>query len=163
MAADKSSKSVLFVCLGNICRSPMAEGIFKHLVKDRSDAKDWLIESCGTARYHIGEQPDDRTLATLDKHGIRNFRSTVRQIAKDDFTRFQWIFVFDDENKRNVDHKKPASSDSNVNMIRRYDTEKDAGRIPPVTDPYYHDDSYFQMCYDQCHRSLVHFLETEFP
>ncbi|XP_066926767.1 low molecular weight phosphotyrosine protein phosphatase-like [Clytia hemisphaerica] len=135
MAADKSSKSVLFVCLGNICRSPMAEGIFKHLVKDRSDTSDWLIESCGTARYHVGEQPDDRTLSTLEKHGIKNFRSTVRQLAKDDFSRFQWIFVFDDENKRNVDHKKPASSDSNINMIRRYDTEKDGWSYPTSYRP----------------------------
>ena len=159
-----SEKSVLFVCLGNICRSPMAEAILKYLVEEREDAGDWLIESSATSRYHIGGQPDDRCIATLEKNNIKNFRSTVRQINKADYSKFSWIFVFDSDNKKNVEREKPSSSNSNVVLLRKYDNEeaKNEKNPPAVIDPYYHDDSFFDICYDQCNRSLKYFLKSEF-
>lgn len=158
--ATSLDKSVLFVCLGNICRSTMAEGILHNLVKSRSDHSEWQVDSCGTASYHTGEQPDNRTIVTLQKHGIVNFKHKARKIRKSDFTDFKWIFVMDLENLKDVERIKPDSSKSKVMLLRQYDPEKDCEK-PIVIDAYYHDDSYFELCYEQCLRSLKTFLEKE--
>lgn len=161
MADKEDGKSVLFVCLGNICRSPMSEAILKGLVQKRSDSNQWKIDSCGTANYHVGSQPDDRCLATLETHSIHNFKSTVRQLKKTDFSSFKWIFVFDNDNVSDVKRVMPSSSSSKVVLLRHFDPEKEEEN-PTVIDPYYYDDSYFELCYQQCNRSLINFLKTEF-
>lgn len=74
--------SVLFVCLGNICRSPMAQGIFQHIAQ-KPEYKDRIgtIDSCGTAAYHTGDEPDSRTLATLEANGIHGFDHEARRVC----------------------------------------------------------------------------------
>lgn len=161
MAAEER-KTVLFVCLGNICRSPMSEAILKDIISKRPDSSEWEIDSCGTANYHVGSQPDDRCLNTLESHGIHNFKSTVRQLSKTDFEKFKWIFVFDKNNMTDVKRQMPSSSNCNVVLLRFYDPEKEQEN-PAVIDPYYEDDSYFELCFQQCSRSLNIFLKKEFP
>ena len=92
---------VLFVCLGNICRSPMAEGLFLHLVAQRGLSDRFRIESAGTAAYHVGERPDRRTLAVLRKNGI-SLNSLARQVRADDFHTFDWILAMDASNLSNL-------------------------------------------------------------
>jgi len=130
----------------------MAEAILKDLIRKRNDSKDWLIESAATSRYHIGDQPDDRCIETLEKHGIQNFRRKL----------LVWVFVFDGENKKNVEKIKPSSSESRVLLLRDFDTEKDGEKNPTVIDPYWHEDSFFELCYQQCERSLKNFISEEY-
>ena len=156
-----NEKSVLFVCLGNICRSTMAEGILKSIVSERQDKDDWLIDSCGTARYHIGDQPDDRTLKTLKMHDITSYKHQARQINQTDFKTYKWIFTMDTSNQADVKRIMPKTSPSNVRLLRTFDPEADCDN-PIVIDAYYHDDSYFELCYVQCLRTLENFLKAEY-
>ena len=155
-------KSVLFVCLGNICRSPMAEAILRDKVRTRPDANDWKIDSCGTGNYHIGSQPHKRTLETLNEHGIKNFKHHARQLSRSDYTDFKWIFVFDHSNLRDVEDMKPFNSKSVVSLLRTFDPEKESDS-PTVADPWFDGDQYFEVCFQQCTRSLENFLEQEIP
>ena len=162
MAAACTKKSVLFVCLGNICRSTMAEGILLHLVSKRKDADEWSIDSCGTASWNNGQNPYPDTMKTLKKHGINDYTHVARNLVKSDFDKFQWIFVMDNENYADVRHSQPGGSDSKVILLRDYDPEKDC-ESPIVIDPYFEDDKkYFEICYQQCVRSLTSFLEKEY-
>ncbi|GFR90755.1 low molecular weight phosphotyrosine protein phosphatase [Elysia marginata] len=81
MAAQKHS--VLFVCLGNICRSTMAEGIFQHLIKERGLSASWTIDSAGTGSWHIGSPPDSRTMQVLKKNGIADYNHRGRLVKPD--------------------------------------------------------------------------------
>src|SRR5690606_38658263 len=85
---------ILMVCLGNICRSPMAEGIMRHLVEEKG--LDWEIDSAGTGGWHIGEAPDPRAIATAKKHGIDISRLQARKFTYRDFGNFDHIFAMDD-------------------------------------------------------------------
>ena len=158
MAFDKS---VLFVCLGNICRSPMAEAILKDKVKRRSDSAEWKIDSCRTGDWHVGNQPHERTLETLADHEIKNFKHHARQLRKKDYSDFKWIFVFDRSNLADVTSMKPKSSNSTVKLLRVYDPSKESDS-PTVADPWYDGDEYFEVCFEQCTRSVDKFLEEEF-
>lgn len=114
-------------------------------------------------RYHIGAQPNADTMKTLRKHNINDYKHAARQLAKSDFTNYRWIFVMDQENYSDVMHTKPKGSDeSKVVLLREFDPEKDEA-MPIVIDPYFENDKkYFEICYEQCMRSLESFLEKEF-
>jgi len=97
--------SILFVCLGNICRSTMAEGTFRHHLSSytppttsRYTLSLDRIDSCGTGAYHVGSAPDRRTLHTLRAHGITHYRHSARKLRISDFTDFDYIFVMDESN-----------------------------------------------------------------
>ncbi len=93
-------QKILMVCLGNICRSPMAEGIMRSKIeKYKLQAE---VDSCGTAAYHVGEQPDRRAMAKLQEHGMDISDLSGRQFEQNDFDRFDMIYVMDSQNYRNV-------------------------------------------------------------
>ncbi|THY57213.1 hypothetical protein D6C97_04843 [Aureobasidium pullulans] len=99
--------SVLFVCLGNICRSPMAEGVFRHITNHtRSNAHPMIssIDSCGTAAYHAGEPPDPRTLSVLKSHNITSsfYKHQARKFRNSDFKDFDYIFPMDVANEEDL-------------------------------------------------------------
>jgi low molecular weight phosphotyrosine protein phosphatase len=89
--------SVLFVCLGNICRSPMAEGVFRHLTNFGSDEQHPLIkeiDSCGTGAYHAGDNPDSRTLSVLEDNGLTDYKHKARRVrVPEDFERFDYVLA----------------------------------------------------------------------
>lgn len=93
-------RKILMVCLGNICRSPLAEGIMLHLIEERS--LNLTVDSAGTSNYHIGENPDKRTIANAKKHGIDLSPLIARQFTVSDFDNFDKIFVMDKSNLSNV-------------------------------------------------------------
>ncbi|EMR10065.1 hypothetical protein PNEG_01816 [Pneumocystis murina B123] len=126
--------NILFVCLGNICRSPMAQGVFANYVaKHNLQDKFGLIDSCGTSAYHIGSRPDSRTLSVLKKHEII-LDHQARQLCKDDFQKFDYILVMDISNLEDVNYKRPKNCHAKIKLFGDYGM-KNEERI--VYDPYY--------------------------
>ncbi|KAI9620987.1 hypothetical protein KEM48_007916 [Puccinia striiformis f. sp. tritici PST-130] len=129
--------SVLFVCLGNICRSPMAQAVFTHLVilnglEDRFET----IASAGTAGYHIGDKPDSRTISTCKKNGVP-VNSFAQQVKSSDFDNFDYILAMDSSNLRNLIQIKPRQSTATVKLFGEFGD----GKI--VKDPSW---SQYQQC-----------------
>ncbi|XBW36544.1 hypothetical protein QEN19_002120 [Hanseniaspora menglaensis] len=155
------SKSILFVCLGNICRSPMAEAILANTLKSTRH----VVDSCGTASYHRGESPDSRTVSTLTKYGIKTGHK-ARQLKKSDFEKFDYLICMDENNLRNIrDMGKRWGVEQNtiaikVKMFGHWRPENGAfGEV--VEDPYYGDITDFKRCYDQCNLFCKEFVTQE--
>jgi protein-tyrosine phosphatase len=143
-------KKILFVCLGNICRSPLAEGILLHL-KEKSHLK-VEIDSAGTAAYHIGEAPDNRTIANAKKNGVDLSFLRARQFSVSDFETFDTIFVMDKNNFSNVTTLAKTSEQKNkVHLFLEFIYDTKGLEVP---DPYYgneHDfEHVFQVLYKAC-------------
>lgn len=152
--ADK--KSVLFVCLGNICRSPTSEAILRHLVKHKGQEDQWLIDSAGIGDWHVGNRSDRRGLAILKRHGIPN-EHRARQVCPDDFRKFQLILAFDQSNVEDLDDFKPKDATAKVELFGRYDPE---GKMI-INDPYYGDEKDFEIMYKHCYRCCEEFLKNK--
>lgn len=130
--------SVLFVCLGNICRSPLAEGIFAAQAKERGLAGDFQLDSAGTAAYHSGEPPDSRSTAVAAAHGVR-LTGYARQVTRRDMADFDVIVAMDRSNRRSLERLRQRCGRhrdglADIVMMREYDPE---ARDADVPDPYY--------------------------
>lgn len=132
-------KSVLFVCLGNICRSPMAEGAFRAEVARRKLTI--VTDSAGTAAYHVDEKPDPRAIATAKRNGVDISSLRGRQVKAADFTRFDHIVALDADNLANLERIKPDDATARLSLMLDW-----AGRAgESVQDPYYGDDDGFNV------------------
>jgi len=121
---------VLMVCLGNICRSPLAEGILKSKV----DSNTVFVDSSGTAGYHVGNPPDKRSVAVAKKHGIDISTQKCRQFSKNDFEKFDLIYAMDESNFINI--LSLANTKKDEKKVRLLLDELDLG-FNEVPDPYY--------------------------
>jgi protein-tyrosine phosphatase len=130
---------VLFVCLGNICRSPMAEGAFRAAAQKRGLA--CHVDSAGTASYHLGHQPDSRAIAVASQNGIDIAGQSARQIERDDFYRFTHIIALDRANLEGLREKAPRDGTARLAMLL---DAVDGRRGEPVADPYYGDAAAFE-------------------
>lgn len=129
------STSVLMVCLGNICRSPLAQGIMEHKLSLQGKT-DWHIDSAGTGSWHIGESPDMRSVKVANKNGIDISRQRARQFTPKDFDRFDVILTMDDNNYKDLKNKATSSEHAQkVFRITDLANEKYKGSIVP--DPYF--------------------------
>ncbi|PWL38618.1 protein-tyrosine-phosphatase [Flagellimonas aquimarina] len=137
---------VLMVCLGNICRSPLAEGILKSKV----DSNSIFVDSSGTAGYHVGHQPDKRSIAVAQKHGIDISSQKCRQFSKNDFIEFDWIYAMDKNNFTNI--LNLASSEKDEKKVRLLLDEVDLG-FNEVPDPYYGGADGFEEVYHMINRA----------
>lgn len=150
---------VLFVCLGNICRSPMAESVFKQYVEDHGQADLFQIDSAGTAGYHIGEWPDERTLNVLEDHQIRH-RSRAQQLKSDDFYTYDYILAMDHSNLADILELKPSDAKAEVKLFRDYDPNPGDKIVP---DPYYGSSQDFKQVFDIISRSTESLFEKIKP
>lgn len=145
---------VLFVCLGNICRSPLAEGVFRQKVEQAGLTNEFEIDSCGTSAFHIGEQPDPRTRANAAENGVY-LRHSARQFVREDFERFEYILPMDRSNLRNVLSLEPNDHQASVMLMRDYD---ELGKGEDVPDPYYGGERGFQNVFDILDRATGELL-----
>ena len=136
--------SVLFVCLGNICRSPMAEGAFR-AATSKSGLK-VSIDSVGTASYHIGDSPDARAISVAARHGVDISDLRGRQLAKEDFARFTHIIALDTANLAGIQSRAPRGSKAQLSLLLDVYEETNGASI---ADPYYGDESNFEACWSQ--------------
>lgn len=124
---------VLFVCLGNICRSPTAEGVFRRLLEERGLAQRVEVDSCGTGDWHAGQAPDDRTCAAAARRGIDLSGLRARQLSVDDFSRFDYLLAMDHANLKEVQALAPAGAQAHVGLFLDFAGLTDAA----VPDPYF--------------------------
>ena len=127
---------ILMVCLGNICRSPLAHGILEHLVKEKN--LNWEIDSAGTGNWHIGEKPDRRSIAVAQKYGVDITNQSCRQFDITDFEKYDHILTMDQNNLSDV--ISLANGEEGVEKVRLFLKN---GIVP---DPYY-DDNQFEPVY----------------
>ncbi len=125
---------VLFVCLGNICRSPTAEGIFRHLVKENGLDGKYEIDSAGTSHWHIGEQPDPRAINEAQCHGINISEQRSRQVVMEDFEQYDYIVGMDQENCRELRKICPKHLQHKIHLLTNYAPGLEVQGVP---DPYY--------------------------
>ncbi len=145
---------ILMVCLGNICRSPMAEGILRDLAQ--TGGMDVITDSAGTADHHVGEQPDQRAQLAMRRHGIEINNLRGRQLVTEDFERFDLLLAMDKSNLRNMLRIAPnAVLAAKAKLVMDYAPAHPEREVP---DPYYGDDSGFDHVYamlDEACRNLL--------
>jgi protein-tyrosine phosphatase len=125
---------VLFVCMGNICRSPTAEGVFRSVVEKRQLGGRFLIDSAGTIDYHAGSPPDARAIAHAAKRGYDLSSLRARQVAAGDFDRFDFVLAMDKENLQTLQSMSPSRCRQKIELLLEYGHEFGGAEVP---DPYY--------------------------
>ena len=150
--------SVLFVCLGNICRSPAAEAIFKGLINDKGIGNQFIVDSAGTGRWHVGKKADSRMRFAAKQRNI-NITSNARQIAEEDFSKFKYILVMDNSNFKNVIDLKNRVKGSDFAKILKIQDFSSTFNEKEVPDPYFGGDAGFDHVLDILEDSVSCFLE----
>jgi protein-tyrosine phosphatase len=125
---------VLFVCMGNICRSPTAEGVFRRLASERIPDLEWEVDSAGTHGYHVGDPPDPRAIAAAARRGIDLSSIRARQVEESDFGRFDLIVAMDRLNREILLDRSPREYRSRIRLFLEFASSTDVEDVP---DPYY--------------------------
>jgi protein-tyrosine phosphatase len=145
------------VCLGNICRSPTAEGVFRYLVSEAGLEAEFEIDSAGTAGYHVGAPPDPRARAAGERAGIP-VAGQARQFSARDFARFDYVIAMDGSNFVDLQRIAPSpEAAQKIRLLRSFDPAADANAKVP--DPYYGPDSGFDEVLELCRTACQHFLQ----
>jgi protein-tyrosine phosphatase len=131
---NKDNLSVLFCCMGNICRSPTAEAVFRHYVESAGLSEHILIDSAGTHDYHIGDKPDSRAQRAAQQRGYDISKLRGRQVGEEDFRQFDYVLAMDRANLAILQRINPPDSDSQVGLFLEYARHHSEREVP---DPYY--------------------------
>ncbi|XP_011300606.1 low molecular weight phosphotyrosine protein phosphatase-like isoform X3 [Fopius arisanus] len=150
-------RRVLMICLGNICRSPIAEAVFADYISKNNLTDTWEVDSAALIGYHTGKSPDHRAMSTLRDSGITNYSHRARPITEDDFNKFDWIFGMDRQNITALEEMQPVGSKAKIELLGYYDPKGET----LIRDPYYdsHSDGFLK-AYQQCVRSVEAFLQN---
>ena len=153
----ESKTGVLFVCLGNICRSPLAEGVFLAELKRRGMETEFTVDSCGTGGWHVGEPPDGRSVEVAARNGVDISRQRSRKLADSDYDAFGWIVVMDRSNHRDVMARQPSEASARIVSFMPWVPE---APTPDVPDPYYGGPGGFDHVYDLLERGMAPLLDA---
>ena len=149
---------LLFVCMGNICRSPLAEGIFLNLAAESGQRDRYEVDSAGIGDWHVGHEPDPRSQAVANTHGITLTCRARQIVSPDDFENFDLLLAMDRQNFRDLIHLSPAEHHGKIRLMREFDPE--GGADHEVPDPYYGGPKGFDTMYVMLHRSCVNLIEA---
>ena len=141
---DTTNQSILFVCMGNICRSPTAEGVFRHVASEAGVLERFTIDSAGTHAYHVGEPPDRRSQAAAERRGISLADIRARRVEDLDFERFDLILAMDEDNHRLLIEQSDSSHHGKIRLFLDYSDNSER----EVPDPYYGGASGFERVLD---------------
>ncbi|MEE9216172.1 MAG: low molecular weight protein-tyrosine-phosphatase [Anaerolineales bacterium] len=148
---------LLFVCLGNIIRSPLAENLFRFQAEQAGVDGKYSVDSAGTAAWHVGEPPDPRMRKTAESHGVKN-GGTARQIRESDFDEFDWVIAMDSSNRGDLlEIAGSPDKQAKIRLMREFDPEQDDLDVP---DPYYGGAEGFEKTYRIVERSVHGLLEA---
>lgn len=147
--------SILFVCMGNICRSPTAEGVFRHHVTEAGLADRVLVDSAGTHAYHVGEPPDRRAAAAAERRGYSMARLRARRVVADDFSRFHYILGMDRDNVALLKEQAEAEQHGKIRLFLEFSQAGEA----EVPDPYYGGAAGFERVLDLVEEASTGLLE----
>ena len=151
------STRVLFVCMGNICRSPMAEGVFRHLIRNAGLDDVVRVGSAGTHAFHVGEAPDKRAQAVVQKRGYEIADLRARRVREKDFEEFDMILAMDWDNLALLQQMAPKSHHHKLQLLMRFATEHETATIP---DPYYGNAQGFDQVLDYIEDACAGLLEV---
>ncbi|MCD6424822.1 MAG: low molecular weight phosphotyrosine protein phosphatase [Anaerolineales bacterium] len=153
---------IIFVCQGNIIRSPLAENMFRYLARERGVGEKYQLDSAGTSAYHVGEPPDHRMRQVADNNGFE-YTGRAKQFRVEDFDQFELVIAMDKANQRYLEMKAlPGEQRSKIHLMREYDPEGKPGLDVP--DPYYGGLDGFEVTFEIVKRScqgLMEALESE--
>lgn len=152
----KPFRSVLFVCMGNICRSPLAEGIFRHQLQQSGLIDDFHLDSAGTGGWHVGDPPDPRSVAVARSHGVDISIQTARQIVTADFGRFDLILAMDRSNEATLRARAPATSRHRIHLF----LDHTLGNRADIPDPYYDAQDGFETVYQMLEKGCAALLRN---
>ena len=155
-AAPPPAASVLFVCMGNICRSPTAEGVFRELAHRSGLGATLLVDSAGTGEWHIGAPPDRRAVQAARHRGYDLSLLRARQVEPADFGRFGWILAMDQQNLRALEAMRPAGYPGHVGLLLALVPELGVDEVP---DPYYGGPAGFEHVLDLVERASTALLD----
>ena len=160
MAQNKVS--VLFVCMGNICRSPTAEGVFRHVVKEGNMSDQIVVDSAGTHAYHIGESPDPRSQSTALSRGVNLSAQRARKAIAEDFDRFDYVIAMDRSNFEDLKRLKGDNQKANLHLFMEFANDWDNQEVP---DPYYGGGNGFEDVFDMVQSAseglLAHIIDRD--
>jgi protein-tyrosine phosphatase len=148
---------VLFVCMGNICRSPTAQGTFEKVVKEAGLEKQIFIDSAGTHAYHVGENPDPRTQMAAKKRGLDLSKQRARKVSLNDFEEFDYILAMDKENHSSLRLICPNQYKEKIQLFMEFAPEMGFKDVP---DPYYGGEKGFELVLDLTTAASKGLLET---
>jgi protein-tyrosine phosphatase len=138
---------VLFVCLGNICRSPTAEGVLRAIAARESPGLDLQVDSAGTADYHVGEPPDRRTVAAAKRRGYDLSAQRARQVRPEDFHRFDFVLAMDQANLSELESRRLSDATATLGLFMNFAPDSGYDEVP---DPYYGGVEDFERVLDLC-------------
>lgn len=156
MKSDETIK-VLFVCMGNICRSPTADVVFRHQVKEAGLDQQIMVDSAGTHAYHIGDPPDPRAQRSALQRGYEMHDLRARAVQQDDFIEFDYILAMDRDNLAILQERCPAQHSNKVSLLMQY--SRGTNLRKEVADPYFGGQREFEEVLDMVEEASLGLLE----
>ncbi|HUL83188.1 MAG TPA: low molecular weight protein-tyrosine-phosphatase [Gammaproteobacteria bacterium] len=151
-----AARRVLFVCMGNICRSPTAEGVFRKLLEERAPGLDVLVDSAGTHAYHVGDPPDPRAQRAALRRGVDLSTQRARRVTEQDFTHFELVLAMDEQNREALLEICPVEHRGRVRLLLEFAPHVGHREVP---DPYYGGSNGFEQVLDLVEEGAIGVLE----